>query len=195
MELILAMTRYAEKRHTPQGSLSHYTGSSTSILDLVRENWENRKPGFRDGVVTVDVPPENFFSGVVILKAGDELGGVFESRRDLPCGTPEAPRKAVRAKGGSKMEAKAVHIVMFQSKVLGKDAEMKFDVTENHWEVVSINASPLEGGEPIHPDTLLANHFGLDGGTPTGMTAEQLEAQLAISVPYWQDKAMSGGAR
>ena len=193
MKLILAMTQYARDRHTPEGPLSHYTGTSVGILDLVRENWENRKPGFRDGVVTVEVPPANFFSGVVILKEGDELEGVFESRRKLPCGKPESPRKAVRAKGASKIEAQSVHIVMFQSLVLGQDAEMKFDVTENHWEVVSINASPLKGGEPIHPDTLIANHFGLEGGTPTGMTPEQFECQLEMSVLYWKDKAMAGG--
>jgi hypothetical protein len=35
----------------------------------IQNNWENRKPGYRDGVVLVPVGPDGFFSSVVTLMA------------------------------------------------------------------------------------------------------------------------------
>jgi len=38
----------------------------------------------------------------------------------------------------------------------------------------------------------MANHFGDDGGSATGMTAEEFVEQLRISRAYWMDKVDLG---
>ena len=53
---------------------------------------------------------------------------------------------------------------------------------------MTINASPIDGEQPIEPTVLLANHFGLDGGTKTKLSDSELVAILAVSVPFWANK-------
>jgi hypothetical protein len=40
------------------------------------------------------------------------------------------------------------------------------------------------------PETLIANHFELSGGTATKMTDSEFVASLKESVMYWKDKVM-----
>jgi hypothetical protein len=168
------------RRQTPESGFSHFGGTECELLAIVEENFGNANPGYRDGVVLVPVPPEGFFSGVTTLTAGQKMVGTFESRRD-----GEAPRKQLRAAEGAKLPAAAVDIVLYRNDVLGSDA-----TTEATWEVISINARPTAEPEPIHPETLLHNHFGSSGGTETGMTDAELCHQLRESFLYWKDKAM-----
>jgi hypothetical protein len=168
------------RRQTPESGFSHFGGGEDQLLAIVKDNFDNAKPGYRDGVVLVPVPPEGFFSGVTALTAGQKMVGTFEGRR-----AGEEPRKQLRAAEGAKLPAAAVDIVLYRHDVLGDDAS-----TEATWEVVSINARPTVEEEPIHPETLLHNHFGSDGGTETGMTDAELVAQLRESFLYWKDKAM-----
>ena len=42
------------------------------------------------------------------------------------------------------------------------------------------------------PATLMANHFGIDGGTETHMSPAEFEAALKASYLYWWDKGILG---
>lgn len=174
-------------RHTSDSPFSHFEGSFDSIVEMVKSNFDNQRPGFRDGVILVKVPSDNFFSSVVKLAEGDELVGSFKARRD-----GEIPRKQVLAKGAQKVPAKKTEIVLFNSAALAEDGNNQLEASEDNWEIISINSSPCEGDEPINPMALMYNHFGGSGGTKTNMTAEKFEAAMRESFEFWSDKAMAG---
>lgn len=174
------------RRQTADSSFSHWTISDEVLLNRVKCEFSKAKPGYRDGVILVPVDPDGFFSSVIQLKAGDKLEGEFKARRE-----GEDPRKTLYAKG-NKMPARMVDVVLYSKDVLADNSE---NSTSADWEIVSINASPEErwrGELPIQPDTLIANHFQLSGGTATNMTDSEFVAALKTSVLYWKDKAMVG---
>jgi hypothetical protein len=78
--------------------------------------------------------------------------------------------------------------VLYHRDVLAENDE---DSTGADWDIISVNGSPTTEPMPIHPDVLIANHFQLDGGTATGMSAEVFEAALRESVLFWKDKAIA----
>jgi len=174
-------------RQTKNSPFSHYGGTFDGVLALVEDNFENAKSGYRDEVVLVSVPPEGFFSGVVQLEEGQELTGSFKARRD-----GESPRKQVLAKGATKIPAVSVDIVLYRSDLLADSGDNALEATADNWEVVSINASPVEGDMPIDPITLMHNHFGSDGGTDTEMSDSELVAALREGFSFWADKALCG---
>jgi hypothetical protein len=202
-------------RHTKESRFSHYAGSVEEVLELVKEAWEkvtrlleeipwkndefynwlkhnpnweeNRtvKEGFRDGVILITVPSKKFYSGIVKLNEGDELTGEFKARRE-----GEIPRKQIGAKGASKLPAAQTDIVLFRSDVLAEDGDNTLESSEDNWEIISINASPVDGEVPINPETLCANFYGDDGGTDTKMTDADFVEALRESREFWRDKAM-----
>ena len=183
-------------RQTPESSFSHYDGDFESVARLTEDNlFENRHEGYRDGVVLVTVPPENFYSGIVQLESGDNLKGEFSPRRD-----GEEPRKhivaglytasAYNSSGCVKLPAKSVQIVLYASTVLAEDGDNELTPQEGNWEIISINASPLTGEVPINPMTLMHNHFGSDGGTDTHLSDEDFVIMLREGFEFWKDKAM-----
>ena len=175
------------QRQTERSRFSYYSGDWDNLLELVQDNWQKAKPGYREGVLLVPVAPSGFFSGVVKLQEGDTLSGRFEARRE-----GEEPRKAVLAPSHAKLPAKQVDIVLYNSKVLAEGEDNELPPEPGNWEVVSINASPSAGEMPIEPNVLMYNHFGLSGGTRTQMSDEEFLAQLRYSFSYWSDKAMAG---
>ena len=181
MSRTFALT-YAE-RQTPESRFSHFEGTEAELLTLVARCFDMAMPGYREGVVRVPVPHSMFKSGVVQLKEGMELTGGFEPRA-----TGEDPRKYVTAKG-SKMPAKYVEIILYHRAVLEENSDY---VAHADWEIISINASPIEESTPLPPSALIANHFEMSGGTATGMSPEQFENALRKSVDFWHDKAMCG---
>ena len=70
------------------------------------------------------------------------------------------------------------------------DSKMRKINADADWEIISINASPVIGEQPIHPETLCANYFGEDGGTETNMSPEEFTEALRASREWWSDKAM-----
>lgn len=176
------------KRQTSVSEFSHYDGELEDVASMVEANFFHAKAGYRDGVILVSVPSNNFYSGVVELSEGDELKGSFKARRQ-----GEEPRKSVVAAGAHKMPAKGVEVVLYASTVLSEDGDNELEPVEGNWEVISINANPEEGEMPISPEVLMHNHFGSDGGTATGMTDEELVAQLRVSFEFWKNKAMAAG--
>jgi hypothetical protein len=176
-------------RQTPSSPFSYYDGDFADLPKMAEKNFPSRQAGYRDGVVLVPVPADGFFSATVTLEPGAQLHGTFESRRD-----GEAPRKTLRAIG-QKTPAKRVDLVLYRQDVLAEDGDHSTDeVSEDTWEIISINARPTDEEEPIHPMTLMHNHFGSDGGTATKMTPSVFEEELRRSFEYWADKAMAQGS-
>ncbi len=172
------------KRQTPESRFSHFEGSEQELLELVFDNFFSGKEGYRDGVWLIQVPPEKFMSGVAQLSEGDTLQGTFEARRK-----GETPRKVVTTTGRKKLPAGHVEIVLYRRDVLEEDPDY---TPVADWEVISINASPTSESVPIAPSALIANHFGMSGGTDTKYTALEFEEALRESVMFWHDKAMCG---
>jgi len=172
------------RRQTADSEFTHYEGDLEDVARMALEYYHQAKPGYREGVCLVPVPPEGFFTGIVKLSEGDKLEGGYVARRP-----GEEPRKTIRAsnEGKSKMPAAAVDVILYRRDVLEEGGE---DHTGADWDVISINGRPMEDEMPIAPMTLIANHFELDGGTSTGMSPEEFEKTLRESVLFWKDKAM-----
>lgn len=184
---IVALSAFARTRHRPDQPFSHFAISEEELLARVGARLSQAKPGYREGVVLVPVDPAGFYTSTVALKEGDVLRGSYKPRR-----AGEAPRKQVGVVGGQKMPAAAVDVVLYRRDVLLEDEDAN-SLTGADWEIVSINARPTLEEEPMTVGTLLANHFHVqgsdDGGTSTGMTADELVEALRVSYAYWRDKA------
>jgi hypothetical protein len=169
-------------RQTANSPFSHHEleGGDEALIALVSQNFNGARPGYRPEVLLVPVPPEGFFTSVVQLSPGDVLSGSYTPRRE-----GEEPRKRIGSPGGQKMPARSVEIVLYHASILGEDA-----TGEEGWEIISINASPWEGPMPIDPETLIANHFEMSGGTATGMSDAEFVAALRESVMFWKNKAL-----
>jgi hypothetical protein len=63
-------------------------------------------------------------------------------------------------------------------------------VDRGNAEIISVNARSTDEPEPMHPNTLMANHFHASGGTNTMMGDALFMAKLSASFNYWKDKAM-----
>jgi len=173
-------------RQTPDSDFSHFEGSVDELIELVRENFDQAKPGYRDGVLVVPVPPQHFYSAVTVLEAGDKLVGEYKSRQEGE--TPRIEMRVERPDWLGKPEAKSVDIILYSHDTLAEDDDAE---TDADWEIIAINAFPDEETDaPINPITLMHNHFGSDGGTKTNMSPEEFEAALEKSFKYWTNKAM-----
>jgi len=205
------------RRQTIGSEFTHFDDDSKSLDDggeewdkvaqLAQEHFHRAKPGYRDGVCLVPVPPEGFHTGVVELREGDKLVGEYRARRP-----GEEPRKSVRVHREARIypgpgaiesgrhpedwspnpEARkarcvAVDVVLYRRDVLEEGNE---ETTGADWDIVSVNGRLTEAEQPIEPDTLIANHFQLDGGTATGMSPEAFESALRESVLYWKNKGI-----
>lgn len=179
---MISINKFA-RRQTKQSQYSHWTISDEQLIAEVEKGFAFAKPGYREGVLSVPVNPEGFFSSVCTLKEGDVLKGTYARRTEK-----EEPRKQIHVSGGDKVPAKAVDVILYRIDVL---SESERDGNAE-WQIISINANPEVGEMPIQPDTLIANHFQLSGGTATEMTAEEFVAALKVSVLYWKDKALAG---
>lgn len=171
------------RRQTPQSQYSHFEGSDDELLQIVQKDFTKANQGYREGVLVVPVAVDKFFTGICLLKEGDKLAGEFKPRHP-----GEEPRKSTYKVGGQKMPAKKVDIILYHKDVLAEDNGRSCDTD---WEIISINASPIEGEIPIQATALIYNHFHLDGGTKTNMSDEDFVKQLKISVEFWKDKTFA----
>lgn len=169
------------KRQVKGSGFSFFDGDWSNLLLLVKECRMNAKQGYRNGVLEVQVDPENFYTSVVKLKSGDMFVGVYEPRQN-----GEEPRKRIGVIGAVPMPAKAVTIILYHRDVLSENNERS---TGADWEVISINANPEEGSMPMSAGTLMANHFKASGGTSTNMSDSEFVKALKTSFEYWNDKA------
>lgn len=175
-------------RQTTDSPFSHSEKKWETIIDEACANFDNANPGYRDGVILIPLPIDQMFSGVCLLEEGAELSGTFESR-----GNDETPRRNVRAVLGQKLPAKKAFAVCYSSIVLAEDGSNELVPEEGNWEIISLNASPTESEEPIHPETLMHNHFRSIGGTATELSDSEFVSLLREGFAFWKDKAMCGG--
>ena len=172
------------RRHAENSPLSHYSGSWTSLVAMVEDNFDKAKPGYRDGVKVVPVPPQGFFAPIVRLTEGDIVNGTFSPRKE-----GEDPRiHTITVPFGTKVPAEFVDIVIYSHDVLAEKGEFS---TDAEWEIISINAS-LTSGDPQHFLSMFCNHFNLSGGTDTKMSNDEFVAKLKESYLFWCDKALAG---
>ena len=181
------------KRQTPESPFSHFDGTWQELLWRVIRNFDagRVKPGYRDGVVLVELEPgvpEHpgcIYTNIVQLQAGDKLAGEFVARQE-----GEDPRKATYVIGGKKLPAQAAFAVLYRHDVLVEGNEQSSDAD---WELISLNASPFPADVevPMSVGTMIANYYKLSGGTDTKMTPEEFVAALKKSVDFWKDKAMA----
>ena len=165
------------KRQTPDSKYSHFAGTWEELVKLV----QNHFSGSDEGVVVVEVPADNFFSGVTKLSDESKLKAEFSARRK-----GEKPYVQITAIGGNKLPAQSVKIIIYSHETLAKDGD---NTTEADWEIVSINASAsAKGSEPLTPVAMARNFLNLAGGTKREYTAEQ----FAESILYWSRHAMVG---
>lgn len=177
------------KRQTRKSEFSYFTGTWENLLTRTKRNFAlgHIVPGYRDGVVLVQVEPDGFYTNIVELQEGDMLAGEYKARQD-----GEEPRKSTWVINSNKMPAKSVQIVLYHHDVLMENNEQSCDA---EWEIISINASPFDANEevPMSPGTMMANHFHLSGGTETGWDNDRFVKELKKSVLFWKNKSKAKG--
>jgi hypothetical protein len=139
-------------------------------------------PGYRDGVILVRRPnPGWLVHDTVHLQEGDQLRVTYNAR--VP---GEEPRKSISAVRFTLPAARCVFFVLYRADVLEETNERS---RQSEWEVISALTSAIEAPEPMHPDTLIANHFQLSGGTSTKMNDYEFTDALRTSVLFWKSRA------
>ena len=88
-------------------------------------------------------------------------------------------------KNGKKTPAKFVDIVLYRHDVLAENNERSTDAC---WEIISINASPIEN-LPMQPMTMARNMLNKEGGTKAEYTGQQ----FAESLWFWKEHCMYEG--
>lgn len=176
------------KRQTPDSGFSHFEGSWEELEDLASaimsmpEHYKNNiRPGYKDGVVLVNMfHPERFRSAIVDLTQDTKLRAAYAPRR-----AGEDPFLRVSAKG-NKQPANYASVVLYRADVLAENSERE---TDAEWEIVAIKARVSLEEEPMDPYTMARNFLHLKGGTKGDFTAEQ----FAQSIVYWNNHAMTSG--
>jgi len=146
------------------------------------------RKGYREGVKILPLHLEGTGVSIkhktVTIQPTDTLKAAFASRIE-----GETPRKKIFIdRTHAELEdAKYVFAVLYNKSVLAEDG----DFIESDWGVVTHLTSMTDEVEPMQPETLIANHFQLDGGTSTKMNPRYFEEMLDISVNFWKDKVIA----
>lgn len=164
------------KRQVQNSPFSYFDGSWEQLEDLVVQNFETFKPGYKDGVRLVSVPAKGFYSSIVAITPETELIAKFAPRRE-----GEESVISIYARG-QKMPAKHVDIVIYSSEVLAENEE---NSSTAEWEIVSINARVTDEPTPMDPITMMRNYLHLPGGTKGDFSAED----FAKSVYFYSKHA------
>lgn len=152
-------------RQTEASKFGHFEGTWEELEALTLEHFTSAKPGYRDGVVLVPVPPERFWSSMVTVTSETELRTTFEARRE-----GEEPFMQTVAVGtGGKSPAVAVDIVLYRHDVLAENDEHSCDAD---WEIISVNPRVTEEEQPMDPVTMARNFLQMAGGTKGKFSAE-----------------------
>lgn len=172
------------KRQTPESGYSHFDGTWEQLEDLVTKQMEadpsRVRPGYKDGVVLVDLISYGFRSAIVQLDTESKLTANYAPRR-----LGEDPFIRISAKA-EKQKAKYASVVLYRHDVLAENNERE---TDAEWEIVAIKARVTEEEEPMDPYTMARNFLHLKGGTKGDFTAEQ----FAKSIVYWNNHCMTTG--
>ena len=153
------------------------------VLVDANAHFEEAIPGYREGVLRVPIPANGWKTRTVTVNEDSMFTTRMESRV-----AGETPRKTTRVLVEKLPEAGLVEIILYSKEVLAEKDEPRsgFD-----WDVIAIITHPTEVPAPMNVGTLMANHFGADGGSNTLMNPEQFEKALKASYEYWSDKALA----
>lgn len=171
------------KRQTKESGYSHFEGEWGFLEEMASARLcipQYVHPGYKDGVVLVDMPPEFFRSAIVGINDKSKLTANYAPRRE-----GEAPFIRVSAQA-KKQPAKHASVVLYRHDVLAENNERE---TDAEWEIVCIKARTSDEEEPMDPYTMARNFLHLEGGTKGDFTAEQ----FAKSIVYWNNHVMTTG--
>lgn len=139
-------------------------------------------PGYRNGVVLVRTSNLGWtLHDTSIIDEQDQLVATYQAR--MP---GEEPRKSISIVRSELPTAQSVFFVLYHKDVLNETNERSCNT---EWEIIAALTSSSDQPEPMHPETLIANHYRLSGGTSTGMSSEQFEEALETSVRFWKNRA------
>ena len=171
------------KRQTPESGYSHFNGSwdlLEFLVDVRMDSPDYVTPGYKDGVILVEMLPTHFSSAIVELTKDSKLTASYAPRR-----LGEDPFIRISAKS-KKQPAKHASVVLYRHDVLAENNERE---TDAEWEIVAIKARVIDEEEPMDPYTMARNFLHLKGGTKGDFTAEQ----FAKSIVYWNNHCMTTG--
>ena len=173
------------KRQTPQSKYNHFEGDWGTLVQLVENQWENRRVSPHNrGVLLVPIPEDKlhrFWSGIVPVREHSRLRAEFSPRM-----AGEAPFIQVEIVGGQKVQARRAEIILYSHETLEKDNDAP-PTREADYYIISVNAYATTEDEPMSPMTMARNFLGLKGGTrpETPYSAEE----FARSILYWSHHA------
>jgi hypothetical protein len=187
MSLITKLVGCGEfvKRQTKESGYSHFEGTWEELEGMIEDRLTYSKerschPGYRDGVMLVDMNPYYFRSAIVSLDEKSKLTANYAPRRE-----GEYPFIRISAKA-KKQRAKHASVVLYRHDVLEENNERQ---TTAEWEVVCIKARYSDEEEPMCPMTMARNFLHLEGGTQGDFSAED----FAKSIVYWNNHCLSMG--
>lgn len=168
------------KRQTWDSKFSYFQGSWEELEKLTKECYDaggaRVKPGYRPGVILVEVPPDKFRSAIVQVAPLMNIQAEFQAR------TPEEEKVLSIYAIGEKVQATHVDIILYHHDVLAEDEGATFfTLEEADYEIVSINAQPDDKVVPMNPIAMARNFLHKKGGTKAEYTAEQ----FAEAIWYW----------
>jgi len=81
MTTLIGMNNFA-KRQTKNSSYSYYDGTEEALLELVTREYKQGhiESGYRDGVILVNVPAEQFYCSLIKLNESHEFISKMEKR-------------------------------------------------------------------------------------------------------------------
>jgi hypothetical protein len=183
------------RRQTPESPYSHFEGTWEELEKLCATNVRLglTRAGYRDGVVLVDIEPDQFMTSVVSLKEGfangtiTRLKAVYEARQE-----GEEPVVKVTAYG-KKQRAKKAVVVLYRWDVLEEGNERSQD---SEWEIISVNASPTEEETPMGATARARNILVETGGTDPELEKKSKEELIefirdgAAASMFWSRHTM-----
>jgi len=155
----IAVSSFVKGRHTPEEPHSHFDGTWDELLDVVnnaKKNESNIIPGYRDGVLLVIVPAKRFLTSIVPNESVERFNVEYTPRKK-----GEKPVLKISS-FGDKTPAVYVEIVLYSHETLTESSEASCDAD---WEVISINASPINEAIPMNNTTRARNVLCEPGGT------------------------------
>lgn len=169
------------KRQTADSTFTHYFGTWEELRRLTENSlkYGEPQPGYRDGVVLIDVCTDKFCT-YTNYPMFEEMGLSAEWAKTP--GREHEPAKLQVKILEPKIPCKFVDIVLYKKEVLEEDGD---EATGATWDIVSINGRLNDKIPPMKALTIVRNWLHLPGGTKMkGKTAEDVLEMLCESILY-----------
>lgn len=178
----VGLSDFARSRNRRGGGYAYFDGSFEELIELVRAQWDQRRPGAGrvdlEKVVLVPMPcPERFVSTSVLVAEDTRLEAKLVRRQP-----GEDPYVQVLAHEAQTEPVRFAQVVLYSQEALLENGGVRS--TDCEWEIVSLIASPVED-EPMTPLTMARNMLSMPGGTPVTYSAEE----FARAIYYWAQRA------